>query len=110
MAGAQAAMSKDASIHFEEIGEADADRLVDWLPRHAWPYHARPRVDADWVRDSVASGGFFGPDAKAFWCVGSDGNPLGIARVFDLSDVTPLIDLRVANDARGQGVGTAALR
>ena len=95
---------------FEEIGESDVERLADWFPRHTWPYHAQPQVDERWVRESVAAGAFFGSDVKSFWVVAADGWSLAVGRVFDLADVTPLVDLRVADQARGQGVGTATLR
>jgi RimJ/RimL family protein N-acetyltransferase len=35
---------------------------------------------------------------------------VGLFRVFELSDLTPLIDLRIAEASRGLGIGTEALR
>jgi RimJ/RimL family protein N-acetyltransferase len=97
-------------MRFEEIKESEVERLVDWLTKQTWPYHAQVRVDANWVHENVATGNFFGPNARAFWGMASDATQVAVIRVFDLADVTPLVDLRVAEHARRQGVGTASLR
>jgi RimJ/RimL family protein N-acetyltransferase len=96
-------------MRFEDIGASDVERLVDWIPKYTWPYHAQPQVDEDWVRKRAAAGGFFGPDVKSFWVIAADDAPVAMIRVFDLADITPLVDLRVVEQARGQGVGTVAL-
>jgi RimJ/RimL family protein N-acetyltransferase len=96
-------------MRFAEIGASDVERLVAWLPKHTWPYHAQPQVDELWVRKRVAAGGFFGPDAKSFWVMADDDTQVAMVRVFDLADITPLVDVRVAEPTRGQGVGTVAL-
>jgi RimJ/RimL family protein N-acetyltransferase len=101
---------RDSHVRFEEIGESDAEHLVDWLPKQTWPYHARTRVDEQWVRHAAAAGVFFGPDTRSFWVMNAQDIRLAIVRVFDLSDITPLVDLRVAYQARGHGLGTEALR
>jgi RimJ/RimL family protein N-acetyltransferase len=67
-------------------------------------------VDDNWVRGRLESGHFFGTDARSFWIWGRLDEPLALGRIYDLSDVTPLLDLRVAAAMRGQGVGTLALR
>ena len=97
-------------MRFEEIRESDVERLAEWFPRHTWPYHVQPRVDERWVRESAAAGAFFGSDVKSFWVVATDGTSLAVGRIFDLADITPLVDLRVADQVRGRGVGTATLR
>jgi RimJ/RimL family protein N-acetyltransferase len=99
-------------MRFEKIGDSDTDteRLVNWFPRQTWPYHSERQVDADWVRRGVAAGKFFGSNTIAFWGLSDSAEPVAIGRVFDLEDTTPLIDLRVADDARRRGAGTAMLR
>jgi len=96
-------------MYFKEIDESDVERMVEWFPRHTWPYHAQPQVDEEWVRRRVAAGAFFGLETKSFWAL-ADQSPMAVVRVFDLTDITPLVDLRVANEARGRGIGTEALR
>lgn len=135
-------------LRFDQIGEADIEALVAWLPSETCPFHGRTQVDESWVRARAADGDFYGPAAASFWIRAAspesdpastpssdteplgpgsaprpataplhsgsvhsafDVAPLGIVRVFDLPDVTPLVDLRIAAAARGRRVGTAAL-
>lgn len=77
---------------------------VALLAAHEWPFHGVPRLD--------------GPDAEAVldaadsWAVVVDDDVVGVLRILDLDDVedgSPLFDLRIAVEARGRGVGTAAV-
>ncbi|HKY35855.1 MAG TPA: GNAT family protein [Polyangiaceae bacterium] len=88
----------------------DVTRLSKFLAGSDWPFHFERSVDDSWVRARIESGHFFGAEARSFWIRGEAAEPLAFARVYDLSDVTPLFDLRVAQAARKQGVGTQALR
>jgi RimJ/RimL family protein N-acetyltransferase len=97
-------------LRFEEIRESDLERLASWLQVHDWPYHRQPQVTADWVRERAAGGYFYGSDATSFWALDDASDPVGVLRVFDLSEVTPLVDLRIATAFRGKGVGTSSLR
>lgn len=97
------------TMRFERIGEADIEALAAWFPLHEWPYHARSRVDAAWVREQAGNGYFFGAGTVAFWAVADDSTRVGVVRVFELSDTTPLLDVRIGAAARRQGFGTEAL-
>ena len=97
-------------LRFDPVQAADAGPLARFLAESDWPFHFERRLDGDWVRGRLESGHFFGEDARSFWVRGETDEPLGLGRIFDLSDVTPLLDLRVAATVRGQGVGTLALR
>lgn len=98
-------------LRFDPIVASDAALLGRFLSRSDWPFHVEQSVDENWVRGRLESGHFFGRDSRSFWIRVDDvEEPFGLARVFDLEDLTPLIDLRIANVARGQGVGTLALR
>ena len=98
------------NVRFREVGPESLEQLATWLSAEPWPFHARPRVDADWVAARAADGSFFGDTARSFWVLDADERTIALVRAFDLLDVTPLIDLRVASSARTAGVGTAALR
>jgi len=97
-------------LRFDPVVATDAALLGQFLASSEWPYHYEQRVDADWLRGRLESGHFFGQDSRSFWIRGGAEEPLGLARVFDLSDMTPLLDLRIAAAQRGRGVGTLALR
>lgn len=84
--------------------------LSAFFTQSDWPFHFERRVDAGWVRERCESGYFFGPDTRSFWIFGDAEPPLGLARAFELGETTPLFDLRLAEQARGRGVGTLSLR
>lgn len=96
-------------LRFARVTPADLDALVAWLPRQHWPFNLLERVDAAWVRQRAEADYFWGPEVRSFWAFDPAGAPLGLLRAFEFGDVTPLIDLRVADAARGCGVGSALL-
>ncbi|HVY30003.1 MAG TPA: GNAT family N-acetyltransferase [Polyangiaceae bacterium] len=96
-------------LRFDPVVRGDTAQLAQFLAASEWPFHYERRVDDNWVRARLESG-FLGEDARAFWIRGQSDEPLGLGRVFDLSDMTPLLDLRLAASARGRGIGTLALR
>lgn len=95
---------------FEEIGASDVEPLVAWLPQHSWPYHEYQRVEEAWIREHVAAGHFFGPGAKSFWVLEDGAAPIGIVRILELTDTTPLLDIRLVDVARGRGLGAVVVR
>jgi RimJ/RimL family protein N-acetyltransferase len=97
-------------LRFDPVQAGDASRLATFLASSDWPYHHERRVEPVSVLARWEAGYFFGDEARSFWIAGEDGEPLGLARVFDLKDATPLFDLRIGADARGRGIGTLALR
>jgi RimJ/RimL family protein N-acetyltransferase len=97
-------------LRFDPVCATDSSALARFLSGSDWPFHFERRVDSDWVRGRLESGHFFGVSSKAFWVRGEVEEPLALGRLFDLEDITPLVDLRVAAAARGRGVGTLALR
>lgn len=97
-------------LRFEPVVAQDAGALARFLSGSEWPFHFEQRLDNDWVRGRLESGHFFGADSKSFWVRDEGEDPLGLGRIFDLADITPLLDLRIAAAARGRGIGTLALR
>jgi RimJ/RimL family protein N-acetyltransferase len=97
-------------LRFDPVVASDAALLGQFLAASEWPYHFEQSVDPSWVRGRLESGHFFGQDSRSFWIRADGDEPLGLGRVFDLADLTPLVDLRIAALARGRGVGTLALR
>jgi len=78
--------------------------LVGFLVGETWPFHVAVVLDEDAVLRRVAAGDY----SDAFWVL--DGRArVGLVRLMDLDDGTPLFDLRVSAAHRGRGVGTAAV-
>ncbi len=97
-------------LRFDPVVADDAGLLGQFLAASDWPYHFESSVDASWVRGRLESGHFFGQDSRSFWIRADADEPIGLGRVFDLSDLTPLFDLRIGAAVRGLGYGTLALR
>jgi RimJ/RimL family protein N-acetyltransferase len=100
-------------LRFDPIVASDAALLGKFLSASEWPFHVEQSVNENWVRGRIEAGHFFGSDSRSFWIRGDEeeeGEPLGLARVFDLEDLTPLLDLRLVTSARGRGIGTLSLR
>lgn len=89
-----------------DVRGADRDAVTAFLTGQEWPFHVRRRPT---VTAAIDAGAFDDDDHAAFWMI-EDGVPIGIAVLEDLTDDTPLFDLRLAADARGRGRGVAALR
>lgn len=86
--------------------EVDADKLVALLTGSTWPFHGRTSMDEEGARKQVDGGGFTGDETRTFW-IGED---QGTVRLVDLGDPTAVVDLRIAAEHRGKGLGTEALR
>jgi RimJ/RimL family protein N-acetyltransferase len=86
----------------------DDEAFVAFLSAHEFPFHVQTRPTAEDARARLASGVVDGPGAFGCW-VFADGQAVGIVMLEDLEDDTAMIDLRLAEDARGRGVGTAVL-
>lgn len=94
-----------AAMEFTEVQRHEADAVAAFMTAEEWPFHTDPRPDAATVRDRAAAGAY----DDAFW-IADDTGRLGLLRLLDLDDGTPLFDLRVRAAARGRGVGTTAVR
>jgi RimJ/RimL family protein N-acetyltransferase len=87
---------------------ADSDALVEFLTAHEFPFHLRTTWTREQALEAIASGRFGGEDASGFWIV-EDDERVGVAVLSEITDPTPLIDVRLAEQARGRGLGTTAV-
>lgn len=92
------------------LSDQERQDLVFFLSTHDWPFHGQRRLSAGEVERKLDQGFFCSSEAESFWIVTAAGDKLGLIRLFDLEDETPLFDLRLAPAARGMGYGTQALR
>ncbi len=91
-------------MEFLRVRADEVDLLVGFLVGEAWPFHVRVVLDEAQARRRVDAGDY----SDAFWVL-DGGARVGLARLMDLDDGTPLFDLRVSTAHRGRGVGTAAV-
>ncbi|MEV0236619.1 GNAT family protein [Nonomuraea sp. NPDC050786] len=94
-------------IEFPRFSPDDTDLLVDFLTRQEWPFHAGTQ-DPDAVKSRVADGLYDNEEFRTFWVL-ADGEHAGLIKLMDLTDGTPMFDLRIAQERRGQGLGTKAV-
>lgn len=91
-------------MKFEQFTREDTEALERFITGEEWPFHVVPNPDVNFVTRQLVKGDY----DHAFWITDGD-TRLGIIRLMDLDDGTPLFDLRIAAAARGKGVGTAAV-
>ncbi len=80
----------------------DRSWLVAFLTTNRFPFHVTSAPTRDGVERRVADGDFSGP-AHALFRVEADGAAVGMVALDDLDDGAPLIDVRLAERARGRG-------
>ncbi|WP_432156936.1 GNAT family N-acetyltransferase [Streptomyces sp. bgisy153] len=93
---------------FDPADATDVDALVGFLTSDTWPFHGQAVVDEEGTRQRVAGGDFDGDGTRTFW-IGAGEEVLGLVRLMDLEDATPLFDLRLRSRDRGRGVGSRAV-
>ncbi|MCS5486017.1 GNAT family N-acetyltransferase [Curtobacterium sp. C1] len=83
--------------------------LVAFLTTNRFPFHVTSAPTRNGVERRVADGDFSGP-AHALFRVEADGAAVGMVALDDLDDGAPLIDVRLAERARGRGLGVPVVR
>jgi RimJ/RimL family protein N-acetyltransferase len=89
----------------------DVGDVVDFLVSNDFPFHVGERLTRQDVSERFSIESWF----HAWWIVDAQGDRLGIARLDDVDEdigpsETPMLDLRLRNDARGRGLGKHALQ
>ncbi|MFC5823746.1 GNAT family N-acetyltransferase [Nonomuraea insulae] len=85
----------------------DTGALVAFLTGETWPFHAGVQEEAA-IRRRAADGLYDDDDSRTFWLL-ADGERAGLVRLQDLTEDTPMFDLRVRASWRGRGLGKAAV-
>ena len=83
----------------------DRDELISFLTSNRFPFHITASPTRASVEQRIADGAFTGPDHAVFR-VEVDGAPEGLVVLDDLDEDVPMIDVRLAETARGRGIGT----
>lgn len=90
--------------------DADREELLVFLTSNSFPFHVTARRSRDEVAAAIDDGAFDGTGTQTFWLEHVDLGRIGLLRLEDLEDPTPLLDLRLAEAFRGRGLGAEALR
>ncbi|MFZ5952851.1 MAG: GNAT family N-acetyltransferase [Candidatus Rifleibacteriota bacterium] len=98
-------------LKFVEYVSSDAERLINLISSEEWPFHGSGRPDPEKVRKWVADGDFEGEDNKTFWiCLHGQDKPVGLIAIHELTDDTPIFDLRLRSCQRNKKLGPQILK
>ncbi|WP_260856351.1 GNAT family N-acetyltransferase [Microbacterium sp. BH-3-3-3] len=88
----------------------DRAALTAFLTANTFPFHVRTRPTAGQVAEAIRAGAWEGEGIETFWIDDERDGRVGVLRLDDLNDATAMVDLRLADAARGRGHGSDALR
>jgi RimJ/RimL family protein N-acetyltransferase len=94
-------------IRYQRFIRAETELLADFLTSQPWPFHSGTE-DRTEIRQAVTRGYYDGDSAHTYWIM-AGGERVGLIRLFDLADSTPMLDLRIRTAYRGRGIGGQAL-
>jgi len=87
------------------------DELIALLTGQRWPYHSMPELSRDTVLEQIEGGRYASNESqRTYWITVDEIHKVGVLRVFDMEDPTPLFDIRISETWRGRGIGAFALR
>ncbi|MBT2453105.1 GNAT family N-acetyltransferase [Streptomyces sp. ISL-43] len=95
-------------ITFQCVLTFDAEPLICFLTSETWPFHTVSEVDRETACQWIAAGRFQSVENRSFWIV-ADEETVGLVRLMDIGDDTPLFDLRIRSSHRNRGIGAQAL-
>lgn len=97
------------SLHRLAPRGADREDLLAFLTSHSFPFHVMARRNREEVAAAIDDGAYESDETQSFWLEHAELGRVGLVRLEDLEDPTPMLDLRLAEEIRGRGVGAAAL-
>lgn len=95
-------------ICFEEFKD-DIDTLIEFLTSDTWDFFGEPNPNPERIRENYKNQVYTGDNNKTFWVISDQGIKVGMIRIYDLQDSTPLFDIRILSKYKGLGVGTATV-
>lgn len=102
-------------INITEFEIQEKEILVEFLSSGCWQFHSTPQIPKEKLLKQFESGYFTGSGQRTFLIKKSVDNLLiGVIRLFDLGestddDETPLFDIKIKEEFRGNGTGKKAV-
>ncbi|WP_042437835.1 GNAT family N-acetyltransferase [Sanguibacter keddieii] len=87
----------------------DGPALVDLVSSHEYPFHVRRHPTRADVESRLVDGSYLDEDHATYWVDHATEGRIGVVTLEDLSDDTPMLDLRLVTEARGLGLGQVVL-
>jgi RimJ/RimL family protein N-acetyltransferase len=88
---------------------AERGELVSFMTSNDFPFHAGANPTAQDIEQRIERGTYDDPDHATFWIDLERQRRVGLVILEELTDNAPMFDIRLGNDWRGQGIGTAAV-
>ncbi|GAB3534879.1 hypothetical protein GCM10027403_11630 [Arthrobacter tecti] len=88
----------------------DHNALIDFMTRNEFMFHVNAHPTQEFVETSISEGAYRDEDNDSFWIDHTEHGRIGFFRLEDLSDDTPLFDLRLDGPFRNRGLGAKILR
>lgn len=95
-------------LSFTLIPSHEIDSVIWWLASDTWPYHGKSNPTPDSLKKTITPTWLQSEESQTFWIMDQQ-EKVGMLRLFDLLDLTPLFDLRMRSQYRGKGIGQQAL-
>ena len=95
-------------IYYKEF-KNEIDALIEFLTSDSWEFHGTPNPNPERIRASYESQYYTGDDCKTFWIILNKDIKVGMLRIYDLQDGTPLFDIRILSKYKGMGIGTTTI-
>jgi len=96
----------DLKLHSMDLAEpTDRTLFVEFLTTNRFPFHVSASPTRGAIEKRIDDGAFASPEHAVFR-VDVDGALTGIVVLDDLDDDAPMIDIRLAEPSRGNGIGT----
>ncbi|MRN52656.1 GNAT family N-acetyltransferase [Paenibacillus monticola] len=93
---------------YEEFKD-DIEPLVEFLTSDTWDFLGESNPSPEKIRENYKNQVYTGNNNKTFWVISDQRIKVGMVRIYDLQDSTPLLDIRILSKYKGMGVGTMTI-
>lgn len=97
-------------MRLQEWTMEEQELLIHFLTTNTWPYHGTAHAGRELIEKAIEEGGYASDEVRTFWVENEEGEKVGIVKIYDLQEEIPLFDLRIADEFRGYGYGSRALK
>ena len=96
-----------SNLTFKKLTNEIED-LVSFMTSNTWNYHSDSKPTKQQITNAYHKG-WYGNDRETHW-VEKDNENIGLIIIHDITDTIPSFDIRLADNARGKGYGTQAVK
>jgi len=96
-------------LTFQSFLPSELSLLIDWLTSETWSYHSHSQLNSEDVKEAFKKGMYNSDSCKTFWIILNNNKRVGLIRLSDLQDDTPVFDLRILGTYRSKGIGERAI-